>query len=210
MQWDMAKMICYSKIQLCVMSCNCIFWHVEYFYHHKNYMVSYYTLCSIFYNWFYRKKLLVFTCYDQNVKKLVATGLDQSFGSLFWFGRVLEQLPTATGCWFVQIRLKNWTRLDLWTLGEIEELEGGDVTLLMEVPAEEAVGRRDNMAEINASGILAAGVLRGEPTSQSSSPLSSTLTSMSAWVADKHDKLPGSEAYIPQGWVPCMNACILQ
>lgn len=50
----------------------------------------------------------------------------------------------------------------------------------MEVPAEEAVGRRDNMAEINASGILAAGVLRGEPTSQSSSPLSSTLTSMSA------------------------------
>ena len=38
---DMAKMICYSKIQLCVMSCSCIFWHVENFYHHKNYMVNY-------------------------------------------------------------------------------------------------------------------------------------------------------------------------
>ena len=54
--WDMAKMICFGKIQLCAMSCSCIFWHVEYFYHHKNYMVSYYTLCSIFYNWFYIKK----------------------------------------------------------------------------------------------------------------------------------------------------------
>ena len=48
--WDIAKMICYSKIRLCALSCSCIFWHVEYFYHHKNYMVSYYTLCSIFYN----------------------------------------------------------------------------------------------------------------------------------------------------------------
>ena len=53
--WDMAKMICYDKIQLCAMSCSCIFWHVENFYHHKNYMVNYYTLCSIFYNWFYIK-----------------------------------------------------------------------------------------------------------------------------------------------------------
>ena len=51
-----AKTICYGKIQLCVMSCSCIFWHAEYFYHHKNYMVRYYTLYSIFYSWFFTQR----------------------------------------------------------------------------------------------------------------------------------------------------------
>ena len=52
----MAKTICYGKIRHCAMSCSCIFWHVENFYHHKNYMVNYCTLYSIFYNWFYIQK----------------------------------------------------------------------------------------------------------------------------------------------------------
>jgi hypothetical protein len=61
----------------------------------------------------------------------------------------------------------------------MEELDGGDVVLLKEVPAEEAVGRRDDTAEAKASGMLAAGVLMGGP-SWSSSPSSSALTSTSA------------------------------
>lgn len=64
-----------------------------------------------------------------------------------------------------------------WVIGGMEELDGGDVALVkeLEVPAEKAVGRRDDTAEMKASGILAAGVSIGGP-SRSSSPSSSALT----------------------------------
>ena len=52
-RWDVAKMICYSKIQLCSTSHNCIFWVLDNFCRHKNFMGSYYTLYTIVYNWFY-------------------------------------------------------------------------------------------------------------------------------------------------------------
>ena len=39
-----AKMICYGKIQLCMTSHSCIFWVLDNFYYHKNYIGSYYTL----------------------------------------------------------------------------------------------------------------------------------------------------------------------
>ena len=49
----MAKTICFSKIQLCVTSHNYIFWVLDNFYCHKNFMGSYYTLYTVFYHSFY-------------------------------------------------------------------------------------------------------------------------------------------------------------
>ena len=46
-------MICFSKIRLCATSHNCIFWVLDNFYCHKNFIGSYYTLYTIFYNSFY-------------------------------------------------------------------------------------------------------------------------------------------------------------
>ena len=40
----MAKMICYGEIRLCMTSRSCIFWVLDNFYYHKNYIGSYYTL----------------------------------------------------------------------------------------------------------------------------------------------------------------------
>ena len=48
--WVMAKTICFRKIWLCTTSCSCIFWVLDNFYHHKNYIGSYYTLYAIVYN----------------------------------------------------------------------------------------------------------------------------------------------------------------
>ena len=89
-----AKRICYGKIRLCAMSCGCIFWHVEYFYHHKNYMVRYYTLYSIFYNWFFiqRYQFLHVTTRMQKNRFLAV---------FFWFSPVYWSLRAT----------KNWLRL---------------------------------------------------------------------------------------------------
>ena len=51
-----AKTICYGEIQLCMTSRSCIFWVLDNFYYHKNYIGSYYTLYSIFHSCFYIQK----------------------------------------------------------------------------------------------------------------------------------------------------------
>ena len=82
--WHVAKMICYSKVQLCWTSHTCIFWVLDNFYHHKNFMGSYYTLYTIVYNWFY----------VWNTAKIpVLAGLNKlqqifCLSSLGWFGPV--------------------------------------------------------------------------------------------------------------------------
>ena len=53
--WVMAKTICFSKIRLCTTSCSCIFVVLHDFFHHKNYIGTYYTLYTTVYNWFHEK-----------------------------------------------------------------------------------------------------------------------------------------------------------
>ena len=52
----MEKMICYGEIRLCMTSCSYIFWVLDNFYYHKNYIGSYYTVYSIFHSCFYIQK----------------------------------------------------------------------------------------------------------------------------------------------------------
>ena len=47
--WSVAKMICYAEIRLCATSCTCVFWHLEDFYHHKNFIGKNYTQYTIVY-----------------------------------------------------------------------------------------------------------------------------------------------------------------
>jgi hypothetical protein len=77
---------------------------------------------------------------------------------------VIEQLEAeSTETW--HLRVKEKERSGTWrVVSKIEELDSGDVTLLKEVPAKEAVGRRDDTAETKTSGILAVGVLIIRPT----------------------------------------------
>ena len=53
--WVMAKTICFGKIRLCTTSCSCIFVVLHDFFHHKNYIGTYYTLYTTVYNWFHEK-----------------------------------------------------------------------------------------------------------------------------------------------------------
>ena len=66
--WVMAKTICFGIIRLCMTSHSCIFGVLHNFFHHKKYMGTYYTLCTIVYNWFYvknPKKIIFFMCYNK-------------------------------------------------------------------------------------------------------------------------------------------------
>ena len=92
------------------------------------------------------------------------------------------------------------------------ELGGGGITSLWKVPTDavsKSCGSKDEIADVKAAGTFAAGVSREGPA-WSSSPSSSALTLSSTWVANAHEELPGSKAWVPQGWVPGMNACILR
>ena len=69
----MAKTICFGKIRLCTTSCSCIFVVLHNFFHHKNYIGTYYTLYTTVYNWFHEKnfkKNQFFTRYDKMQFKL--------------------------------------------------------------------------------------------------------------------------------------------
>ena len=93
--WVMAKMICFSKIWLCATSHNCIFWVLDNFYCHKNFMGSYYTLYTIFYISFYVPniiKIQVLISFYSLWQKLKKTSLD-------WF-----QLVAVPVFWYFWIR----------------------------------------------------------------------------------------------------------
>ena len=81
---SMAKMICYTKIQLCAISRTCVFWHLEVLYYHKKIIGSNYTLYmyNIVYNWFYliyTRKILVPISFNWLQSKPVQTDLDWFF-----------------------------------------------------------------------------------------------------------------------------------
>ena len=102
----MAKTICYGEIQLCTTSRSCIFWVLDNFYYHKNYIGSYYTLYSIFCSCFYiHWFLLVTTKMPKNQFLAVFFGPVHSIG-------LLGQPKTGCGCRSIQKRQKNWTRQD--------------------------------------------------------------------------------------------------
>ena len=102
----MAKTICFSKIQLCATSHNCIFWVLDNFYCHKNFMCSYYTLYTIFYNSFYVPniiQILVLISFYSLWLKLKKTGLDWFqlvVVPVFWYFRIRQPVVVA-GCLFL-------------------------------------------------------------------------------------------------------------
>ena len=90
---SMAKMICYTKIQLCAISRTCVFWHLEVLYYHKKIIDSNYTLYmyNIVYNWFYliyTRKILVPISFNWLQFKPVQTDLDRSFAIFCGFDPV--------------------------------------------------------------------------------------------------------------------------
>ena len=58
-----------------------------------------------------------------------------------------------------------------------------------------------------AAGVLAMGESSEGPIQSLAS--SSSLTTLRICVADWVDELPGSNAWVPRGWVPGIKACIL-
>ena len=102
----MAKTICFSKIQLCATSHNCIFWVLDNFYCHKTFMGSYYRLYTIFYNSFYVPniiKILVLIGFYLLWPKLKKTGLDwfQPVAvPVFWYFWI-RQLVAVASCLFL-------------------------------------------------------------------------------------------------------------
>ena len=60
-----------------------------------------------------------------------------------------------------------------------------------------------------AAGVLAMGESSEGPIQSSASSFSASTT-LRICVADWEDELPGSNAWVPCGWVPGIKACILQ
>ena len=95
-------MICFGKIQLCATSHNCIFWVLDNFYCHKNFMGSYYTPYTIFYNSFYVPniiKILVLISFYLLWPKLKKNSLDRFqlvVVPVFWYFRIRK--PVAVAC----------------------------------------------------------------------------------------------------------------
>ena len=110
---SMAKTICYARIWLCAASCTCVFWYLENFYHHKNFIDK--QLHTIYYGW----QLILFNIYrfwsvltgcSSNQFKLIWTGFLQFFAVLVWFFLyLLISQPVA-----VAVRPKIAKKLD-WT-----------------------------------------------------------------------------------------------
>ena len=105
-------MICFSKIWLCATSHNCIFWVLDNFYCHKNFIGSYYTLYTIFYNSFYVPNIIkipVLIGFYSLWLKLKKTGCSPGFF-------IFLNYATGCGCPLPIFGSKNQTGLDLWTL----------------------------------------------------------------------------------------------
>ena len=81
------------------------------------------------------------------------------------------------------------------------------------VPPNEKVPRKGGIRVGDTVDALPTGVLdMGESSdgpTRSSAPPSSVLTVLRICIAEWEDKLPGSKAWVPRGWVPGIKACIL-
>ena len=113
--WVMAKTICFSKIQLCATSHNCIFWVLDNFYFHKTLMGSYYTLYTIFYNSFYIPNIInipVLISFYLLWPKPKKTGLDQFQPvavPVFWYFQIRQPVAVAPCPFLGQKTRPDWT-----------------------------------------------------------------------------------------------------
>jgi hypothetical protein len=77
------------------------------------------------------------------------------------------------------------------------------------IPNKEVSGKEVGKRGESAAGMLAIGK-SSEGSIQSSAPSSSASTAVRIFIADCEDELAGSNVWVPRGWVPGMNACILR